>query len=112
MDGGGITTTGRGVHIVDWQLDGELAAPVPDHQVTTPADVGNAPTIAVLDPVSGRESEPAVVRTGDDHISDTRPVPVPQTHLLPDRDVAEAMITGSAVELSNELPGRRQHDHV
>ena len=52
------------------------------------------------------------LRAGDDHVADTRPVSVPQTHFLPGRDAVETMITGSAVELSDELAGRSEHDRV
>jgi hypothetical protein len=31
---------------------------------------------------------------------------------LPDRDVAEAMLAGSAVELSGQLAGRGEHDRI
>ena len=34
MDGGGIAETGRGAHIVTGQPDGQLAAVVPDREVT------------------------------------------------------------------------------
>ena len=81
MDGGGVAETGRGAHIVNGQPDGELAAVVPDRKVTASADAGDGPPVAVLDPVGGSEAESAVVGPGDDHISDTGPVPVGQTHL-------------------------------
>ena len=77
-----------------------------------PADVGDGPPVAVLDPVGGGESESSVVAPGDDHVSDTRPVSVPQTHFLPGRGTVETMITGSAVELGDELAGRSEHDRV
>ncbi len=85
---------------------------MPDGQATAAVDVGDGPAVAVLDPVGGRESEASIVRAGDDHVADTRPVSVPQTHFLPGRGTAEAMITGSAVELSDELAGRSEHDRV
>ena len=75
-------------------------------------DAGDGPAVAVLDPVGGGEAESAVVGAGDDHVADTRPVSVPQTHFLPGRDVAETMITGSAVELGDELAGGGEHDRV
>ena len=37
MDGGGIAETGRLSHIVERQPDGQLAAVVPDSQLTAPA---------------------------------------------------------------------------
>ena len=46
-----------------------------------PADAGDGPPVAVLDPVGGGESESAVVGPGDDHISDTGLIAVGQTHL-------------------------------
>ena len=46
-----------------------------------PADAGDGPPVAVLDPVGGGEAESAVVAAGDDHISDTGLVAVGQTHL-------------------------------
>ncbi len=52
------------------------------------------------------------LRAGDDHVADTRPVSVPQTHFLPGRVVAEAMITGSAVEVGDQLAGGGEHDRV
>ena len=39
-------------------------------------------------------------------------VPVSQAHLPSDRDVAEAMITGSSVQVGDKVPGRGQHDRV
>ena len=59
----------------------QLAAVVPDREVTAPADAGDGPPVAVLDPVGRGESESAVVAAGDDHISDTGLVAVGQTHL-------------------------------
>ena len=64
MDGGGIAETGRGAHIVTRQPDGQLAAVVPDREVTAPADAGDGPAVAVLHPVGGGESESAVVACG------------------------------------------------
>ena len=112
MDGGGIAETGRGAHIVNGQPDGQLAAVVPDREVTAPADVGDGPPVAVLDPVGGGESESAVVAAGDDHISDTGLVPVGQTHLPSDRVTVEAMIAGAAVEFGDQLAGGGEHDRV
>jgi hypothetical protein len=40
-------------------------------QVAAFADMGDSPTVAVLDPVVGCQAESAVVGAGDDHISDT-----------------------------------------
>ena len=81
MDGGGVAETGRGAYVVERQPDGQLAAGVPDGEVTAPADAGDGPAVAVLDPVGRGESEAAVVAAGDDHVSDTGPVAVGQRHL-------------------------------
>jgi hypothetical protein len=64
VDGGGVAETGRGAHIAKGQPDGEVAAVVPDGEVTAPADAGDGPPVAVLDPVGGAESELAVVCCG------------------------------------------------
>ena len=40
MDGGGVAETGRGAHIVNRQPDGELAAVVPDREVTASGRCG------------------------------------------------------------------------
>ena len=85
---------------------------MPDREVTAPADAGDGPPVAVFDPVGGSESESAVVAAGDDHISDTGPIAIGQTHLRRGWRVVEAMITGSAVELGDELAGRSEHDRV
>ena len=85
---------------------------MPDGQVTAPADAGDGPAVAVLDPVGGGESESAVVAAGDDHISDTGLVPVGQPHLRPGRGAVEAMIAGAAVEFGDELAGGGEHDRV
>jgi hypothetical protein len=93
MDGGGVAESGRGVDVVAGQPDGQVAAGVSHRQVALFADVGDGPTVAILDPVGGGETEPAVVGPGDDHISDTGPVPVGQRHLGYRLGVVEAMIT-------------------
>src|SRR3954451_5632272 len=112
MDGGGVAQTGGGSHIITGRPSGQPAVGLPNCQVAAPADAGDHPAVPVFDPVGGRESESAVVRAGDDHISDTRPVLVSQEHLPSDCNVAEAMIAGSAVKLSDELAGRSEHDRV
>jgi hypothetical protein len=76
MDGGGVSETGRGAHIVERQPDGQAAAGVPDRQVTVFGDVSDHPAVSVFYPVGGGEAESAVVAAGDDHISDTRPIAV------------------------------------
>ena len=85
---------------------------MPDGEPTAAVDVGDGPAVAVLDPVGGRESEAAIVRAGDDHVADTGPVSVAQTHFLPGRDTVEAMIAGAAVEFGDELAGGGEHDRV
>ena len=105
MDGAGIAETGRGAHIVNGQPDGQLAAVVPDGEVTAPADAGDGPPVAVLDPVGGGESESAVVAAGDDHISDASLVPVGQRHLRCRRGVIKTMRPGTAVEFGDKLRG-------
>jgi hypothetical protein len=54
MDGGGVTETGRGAHIVKRQPDSQQAVSVPDGETTTVVEVGDGPPVAVLDPVGGR----------------------------------------------------------
>ena len=61
VDGGGVAETGRLADIVGGEPDGEVAAGVPDGQVTLLADLGDGPAVPVLDPVGGGETEPAVV---------------------------------------------------
>jgi hypothetical protein len=112
VNSGGVAQTGRLPHIVTRQPDGQLAAGVPDRELTAAVDMGDHPAFPVLDPVGGRKSESSVVHAGDDHITDTRPVSIPQTHLLPGRATVKAMITGSTVELSDQLAGRSQQDRV
>jgi hypothetical protein len=112
MDGGCIAETGRGTHIIERQPDGQVAAIVPDREVTAPADTGDGPPVAILDPIGGSESKSAVVAAGDDHISDTGLVPVRQTHLGRGRETVEAMITGATVELGDKLAGGGEHDRV
>ena len=76
------------------------------------ADAGDGPTVAVLDPVGGGESESAVVAAGDDHVSDAGPVPVGQGHLGCRLGVIETMRPGTAVQLGDEVPGGGDHDRV
>ena len=78
VDGGGITEAGRGLDVAGGKSDGEPAAVMSDCQVAVSADSGDGPAVAVFDPVGGGQAESAVVGAGDDHISDTGPVPVGQ----------------------------------
>ena len=98
VNSGGVLETGPLTHIVNRQPDGQLAAVVPHREVTAPADAGDGPAVAVLDPVGGGESRSAVVAAGDDHISDARPIAVGQRYLRRRRGMVEAMITGATVE--------------
>ena len=84
----------------------------PDGEPSAAVDVGDGPAVAVLDPVSGRERDASIVRAGGDHIADTGLVSVPQTHLWPGCGTVQTMITGSAVELSDELARGGEHDRV
>jgi hypothetical protein len=112
VDGGGIAETSRAADVVGGQPDGALTLVVPDSQTTASTGMGDGPPVAVLDPVRGSESKPAVVGPGDDHISDTRLIAVGQTHLRRGWEVVEAMITGATVELGDKLAGGGEHDGV
>ena len=52
------------------------------------------------------------LRAGDDHISDTRPVSVRQTHFRCGRGAVETMGAGATVEFGDELAGGGEHDRV
>jgi hypothetical protein len=112
VDGGGVAETGRLADIVGGESDREVAAGVPYGQVTVFADLGDGPAGAVLHPVGGGEAESAVVAAGDDHITDTGPVPVGQRHLGRRKGVIEPMRTGTSVQLCDEVPGGGDHDRV
>ena len=51
VNSGGIAETGRLAHLINRQLDGQLAAVVPDGEVTAPADAGDGPPVAILNPL-------------------------------------------------------------
>jgi hypothetical protein len=112
MDGGGIAEPGRLADIAGGESDREVAAGVPDGQVALFADMGDRPAVAVLDPVGGGESEPAVVGPGDDHISDTRLVAVGQPHHRIRHIPVEAVVSGATVEFGDQLAGGGEHDGV
>jgi hypothetical protein len=112
VDGGGVAETGRGSHIIARQPDGQLAARVSHSQVTVFADAADHPAVPVFHPIGGGEAEPAVVAAGDDHISDTRLIAVAQRHLDCHSGVVETMLPGAAVEISDEIAGRSDHDRV
>jgi hypothetical protein len=71
VDSGGIAEAGGAADIVGGQPDCAVIAVVSHGQVAAFADVGDSPTVAVFDPVSGGKAESAVVAAGDDHIADT-----------------------------------------
>ena len=112
MDGGGVAESGRGLNVVGGKSDGEVAAGVSDGQVALFAEVGDGPAVAVFDPVGGGEAESAVVGAGDDHVSDTGPVSVGQTHLGYCRRVIEPVRAGTGVQLGDKLSGGGDHDRV
>jgi hypothetical protein len=112
VDGDGVAETGRVADVVGRQPDDEVAAAVPHGQVTLFADMGDGPAVAVFHPVVGSEAESTVVAAGDDHISDTGPVPVGQSHLGCRSGVIETMRPGTAVEFGDQVPGGGDHDRV
>ena len=112
MDGGGIAETGRGTDVVGGQPDRAVAAGVPHTQVTAPVDAGDGPAVAVLDPVGGGKPESAVVTSSDDHISDTGPVSIGQSHLGHSRGLTETMRPGTAVDFGDQVAGGGDHDRV
>ena len=112
VDGGGVAESGRGLNVVGGESDGEVAAVVPDREVTAPTDASDGPPVAVLNPVGRGESESAVVGAGDDHVSDTGPVAVGQGHFEYCRRVIETMGAGASVEVGDEAPGWGEHDRV
>jgi hypothetical protein len=63
VNGGGVAETGRRAHIVGGQPDGEVAAVVPDREVTAPADTGDGPPVAVFtQSVAVRRSRRSLLR--------------------------------------------------
>jgi hypothetical protein len=112
VDRSGVAKTGRGSHIITRQPNGQLAADVPHCEVTVLSDAGDGPAISVFNPVRGAESATPIIGAGDDHVADTRPVSVPQTHFSPGRSTVATLIAGSAVELGDKLAGWSEHDRV
>ena len=112
MDGGGVAETGRGAHIVigsrtvSWL---RLCRTVRSPLRSTWVMVQRSPFLTQSVAESRRRRS---LRAGDDHIADTGPVSVGQTHFLPGRGSVEAMIPGAAVELGDQLAGRGEHDRV
>src|SRR4029450_4984913 len=78
MNGGGVTESGWGRDVIRGELALELAAAVSDGEATAAVDVGDGPAGAAFHPFGGRDSDPPVVRPGDDHVADTGPVSVPR----------------------------------
>ena len=112
VDGAGIAETGGVLDVVGGQPDGEPAAVMSDCEVAVLADSGDGPAVAVFDPVGGGEAESPVVAAGDDHIPGTGLVPVGQPHHRI-RDVAvEAVVSGAAVQLGDQIAGGGEHDRV
>ena len=85
---------------------------MPDREVTAPADAGDGPPVAVLNPVGGGESESPVVAAGDDHIPDTGLVAVSQPHHRTRHIPVEALITGATVEFGDQLARGGEHDGI
>ena len=81
-----------------------VAAGVPDRELTAPADTGDGPPVAVLDPVGGGEAEsPSLARV---MITSPTLARFPSANRTSDRrGLIEAMITGAAVEVGNQLRG-------
>src|SRR5215207_7007757 len=112
MDGACVAETGPLTHVVNRQSDGQLAAVVPNSQLTVSTDVVDGPTVAVFHPVGGAQPKPPVVAAGDDHISDTGPVPVGQRHLGYCSGVIEPMRAGTSVQSGDQVSGGGDHDRV
>jgi hypothetical protein len=85
---------------------------VPDGEVTAAVDVGDGPAVAVLDPVGGGELEASIIGAGDDHVADTGPVSVPETHFLSCRGTVATVLAGAAVQVGDQLAGGGEHDRV
>ncbi len=98
--------------VVGGQRDREPAAVVSDGQVAVPADAGDGPAVAVLDPVGGAEAESPVVAAGDDHVPGTGLVAVGQAHHRSRQVAVEAVGSGAAVELGDQVAGGGEHDRV
>ena len=105
MDGGGVAEARRRSNVVGWEPGGELAAVVADIQSAVSANLRDGPSIAILDPVGGGESDAAVVVAGDDDVADAGPV---STWFR----ISDAVLTGAAVEFGDEVAGGCEHDRV
>ena len=80
------------VEVCTWQPDGQLAAVVPDREVTAPADAGDGPPVAVLHPIRRRDAEPTVVGASDDDIADRRGQPVSELRRVGVRDEVQVKV--------------------
>jgi hypothetical protein len=123
-----LTPIGRRGDLTVRHNRSQLTVRLPADYVRTSTGLGYATTIHATQGVSadtmhglltgqesrqqGEKRRPLDHHWGDDHVPDTRAVSVPDTHFLPDRYAVEAMLTGSAVELSDELAGGGEHDRV
>ena len=113
MDGGGIAETGRDAHIVERQPGGQLAAVVPDGEIpplrSTRVMVHRSPFLTQS--VAERRRRRSFLR-----VMITSPTlarfPSARPTSRPAKDAVAMMITGSAVELSDQLAGRSEHDRV
>ena len=105
VDGGGVPEAGPIADVVRGEPDSEVAAAVADDQVAPATYSSDDPTVSVLDPIGGAESESTVVGAGDDHIADTGLIPIRQAHPATDRVTAEAMIAGLSVEFGDKFSG-------
>jgi hypothetical protein len=56
--------------------------------------------------------EASIIGAGDDHVADTGPISVPETHFLPGRGTVATMLAGAAVQVGDQLAGRSEHDRV
>jgi hypothetical protein len=64
VDGGGVAEAGRGLNVVGAEPDGEPAAVMADGQFAMSTDMGDGPTVTVLDPVGGRKAELSAIGAG------------------------------------------------
>ena len=101
VDGGGVPEAGPLADVVGREAYSAVAAGVADGQVAVLAEVGDGPAVAVLNPIDGSKAQPSVVGPGDDHISDTGPVPVGQGHFGCGRGVIETMCAGTSVQFGD-----------
>jgi len=113
VNGGGVAEAGGSADIVGGQPDGEvMVAVMCGGEPAVVAHCGDGPAVAVLNPVSRTESEPAVVGPGDDHIPDTRLITVRQPHHRMRHLPVEAMIAGATVQPGHQIAGGGEHDGI